>query len=59
MLEQQITEWMHKVLAAYESDGMTDTLQMIVDIDQIIADAFDHEPALQETLYQQNAEPSM
>lgn len=28
MLEEKLTEWVHKVLTAYETAGMTDTLQM-------------------------------
>lgn len=48
MLEQRITEWMQKVLAAQEAPGATDTYQMMVDIDRIIAEAFDHAPVLAE-----------
>ena len=50
MLEQRITEWMRKVLAAKEAPGATDTYQMLVDIDRIIAEEFDHEPILPESL---------
>ena len=50
MLEQRITEWMHKVLAAQEAPGATNTYQMMVDIDRIIAEAFDHAPILPENL---------
>ena len=53
MLEEKLTEWVHKVLTAYETAGMTDILQMIVDVDRIIAEAFDHTPVLEETQYQQ------
>ncbi len=58
-LEQKITEWMRKVLAAYEAGGMVDTLQMTMDIDRIIAYAFDHEPALPETQHQKDVELRM
>ena len=49
MLEEKLTEWVHKVLTAYETAGMTDILQMIVDVDRIIAEAFGHTPVLEET----------
>lgn len=48
MLEKRLSEWMEKVIAAKNSGGITDTLQMIVDVDKIIAEEFDHEPVLTE-----------
>lgn len=53
MLEQRINEWVQKVLAAYEAPSMTDTRQMIADVDRIIADEFDHEPVLVENQQEQ------
>ncbi len=53
MLEDRITAWMHKVLTAHETAGMTDTHQMIVDIDRIIAEEFGHVPVLVENQCQQ------
>ena len=53
MLEQRITEWAHKVLAAHEAGGMIDTVQIIEDIDRIIAEEFDHDPVLEESSCQQ------
>ncbi|MCM1236523.1 MAG: hypothetical protein NC489_41115 [Ruminococcus flavefaciens] len=48
VLKQQITEWMHKVMAAHEAPGSADTYQVMADIDRIIAEAFDHVPVLPE-----------
>lgn len=59
MLEQRLKEWMDKVLTAHEAAGMTDTFQMIVDVDRIIAEEFDHAPMLEESQGQQTAELSM
>lgn len=59
VLEQRITEWMRKVLAAHETAGMTDTQKMIADIDRIIAEEFDHDPVLEENQCQQTAGLSM
>ena len=48
MLEQKLLEWVAKVVAAHNSDtpGAPDTFQMVKDVDQIIAEAFDHDPVL-------------
>lgn len=43
MLEDELKDWMKNVLTAYESKGSVDTYKMIVDVDKIIADAFDHD----------------
>ena len=47
MLEEKLNEWMQKVLDAYnKSDTYVciDTFQMIVDVDEIIAEEFGHDP---------------
>ena len=45
MLEQKLLEWVSSVVAAYNSDalGSVNTLKMMMDVDGIIADAFDHD----------------
>ena len=43
MLEQRLQEWMDKVIAAHNSDGMTDTFKMILDVDKIVAEEFGHD----------------
>lgn len=58
-LEENILGWMRKVLAAYEAGGMTDTRQMITDIDRIVADGFERDPLLVENLDRQMAGPTM
>lgn len=50
MLEKRLNEWMEKVIAAHESEGMTDTYQMMIDIDKIISEEFDHPPMFEENL---------
>ncbi len=46
--EKQLNEWCTKVWNAYIGDGFADTRQMIVDIDSIIAEAFEHEKIIDE-----------
>lgn len=47
MLEERLAEWVEKVLDAYNSKGTAvDTLQMMIDVDKIIAEEFDHECCL-------------
>lgn len=48
MLEARLNEWVRKVLNAYKSEGMTNTYQMLVDVDKIISEEFDHDPVLPE-----------
>lgn len=48
MLEQRLNEWVAKVIKASEPGGCVNTYRMIVDIDKIIAEEFDHEPVLAE-----------
>ena len=44
MLEERLNAWVEKVLKAHAEKGMgIDTYQMIVDIDKIIAEEFDHD----------------
>lgn len=47
-LEQKLNEWVAKVVASYNPDtpGAPNTFQMVKDVDQIIAEAFDHDPVL-------------
>lgn len=45
-LKRRIDEWERKVLCAYDfhTDGVSiNTLNMIMDIDEIITEAFDHD----------------
>lgn len=46
MLEDRLNEWVKKVVAAKNdtSRGCTNTRQMILDVDKIIAEEFDHTP---------------
>lgn len=46
MLEERLNEWVKKVVAAKKdtSRGCTNTRQMILDVDKIIAEEFDHTP---------------
>lgn len=48
MLEQKLTEWVQKVLAAHDAPALVgkNTYRMIEEVDKIIAEAFDHEPVL-------------
>lgn len=48
MFEKELNEWVRRVLSAYEdsNNAMCNTYQMIVDIDKIIADAFNHDTVL-------------
>ncbi len=53
MLEKRLKEWMEKVLAAYNDDRPNvgiDTYRMVVDVDKIISEEFDHDPVLHENL---------
>ena len=52
MLEERLNEWVKKVLKAYESSNSyvyANTYQMIVDVDEILAEEFDHEPIFEKT----------
>ena len=46
MLEERVNEWVKKVVAAKNerSRGCANTRQMILDVDKIIAEEFDHAP---------------
>ena len=48
MFEKELNEWVRRVITAYADDNksMCNTYQMIVDIDKIIADAFNHDTVL-------------
>jgi hypothetical protein len=46
MFEQKLNEWVEKVVIAYNSPGMADTYRMIVDVDKIVAEAFNHAPVI-------------
>lgn len=46
--KRNIQEWTEKVIRAYETEGMTDTAKIMIDIDKIIADGFDREPIFEE-----------
>lgn len=49
MLEERLNEWVQKVLRAYENSNSyvcIDTFQMIVDVDEIIAECFGHDPII-------------
>lgn len=48
MFEQKLNEWVEKVVIAYNSSGMADTYRMIVDVDKIVAEAFNHAPVIAE-----------
>ncbi len=51
MFEQKLTKWTQEVLASYDpSDrlAVVNTHKMMMDIDRIIAEAFDHAPMLTE-----------
>ncbi len=48
MLKKRLEDWMEKVLDAYTFDGGVDTYHIIVDVDKIIAEAFNHDPVLPE-----------
>ena len=50
MFEEKIYEWAEKVINAHKISGMTNTYQMMVDIDKIIAEGFDHDPFFKENL---------
>ena len=50
MFEEKIREWAEKVINAQKAIGMTNTYQMMLDIDKIIADGFDHDPVFTENL---------
>ena len=49
MLEQKLMEWVKKVVEAQDlkEHQFADTHQMLVDVDKIIAEAFDYAPVLQ------------
>lgn len=50
MFEKKMNEWAKKVIEVYQSGGAANTYQMMIDIDNIIAEAFDHYPMLEENL---------
>lgn len=49
-LERELNEWKDKVLRSFDGAGSVNTYGMIVDVDRIIAEAFDHAPVIQEDL---------
>lgn len=49
VLKKKLEEWENKVLNSYGQKGGVNTYQMIVDVDKIIAEAFNHTPVLVET----------
>ena len=47
MLEERLNEWMQKVLKAHNNNDpyvCVDNYKMIVDVDKIIAEEFNHDP---------------
>lgn len=48
MLEQKLMEWVKNVVEVQnlKEHQFADTYQMIVDVDKIIAEAFDHAPII-------------
>lgn len=51
MFEQKLTKWTQEVLAAYDpsdNSAVVNTHKMMMYIDRIIAEAFDHAPMLTE-----------
>lgn len=53
MLEKRLNEWVQAVMDAYNDDRdgfeySVNTYQMIVEVDKIISEEFDHEPVLKE-----------
>lgn len=44
--ELLLDAWAEKVKLAFDSGGAVNTAKMIVDIDRLVADAFDHETML-------------
>ena len=52
MLEERLNEWVQKVLKAYENSNSyvyVNTFQMIIDVDEIISEEFEHEPIFEKT----------
>lgn len=47
-LREKLDGWKAKVLTTYKFGDAADTYRMIKDVDKIIADAFDHEPVIQD-----------
>mgnify|MGYP001630353164 CR=1 FL=1 len=48
VLEEKLESWKEKVLNSYQQGGGVNTYRMIVDIDKIIAEAFDRPPCMEE-----------
>ena len=53
MLEERLTQWMEKVLATHSEPNpfirvSANTYKMILDVDKIIAEEFDHAPIIAE-----------
>ena len=48
MLEQRLQEWVQKVIAAKNGGGGVNTYAMIMDVDKIIAEEFDHDTVFAE-----------
>lgn len=48
ILETQLESWKDKVLRAYQHGSGANTYQMMLDIDKIIAEAFQHTPLIAE-----------
>ena len=49
MLEQKLNEWVRRVVAAHDGAhycGVINTFQMVVDVDKIIAEEFNHAPVI-------------
>lgn len=51
-LEERLNDWVKKVLEAKAdtSPGCVDTQRMVMDIDKILADEFDHDPVFAENI---------
>ncbi len=48
ILETQLESWKDKVLRSYRHGSGANTYQMMLDIDKIIAEAFQHTPLIAE-----------
>jgi hypothetical protein len=52
MLEKRLNEWMQKVIAVHndKSNAFADTYRMMIDVDKIISEEFDHKPMFVENV---------
>lgn len=49
VLEEKLESWKEKVLNSYRQGCGVNTYQMMVDVDKIISEAFEHTPVIEET----------